>query len=228
VTTELPFVLVQHPDEQWWPVGVEEALIAVNASLPQSFPFSVPGYHRAQSGPNRINLPPGMKQPDLPPVFYHELLRERGMDYHRWWSFYLYNPGPPILKGEGRHEADWECVQIAYTPHDHQPQAVSLSQHHGSGLRFWWSCEPRDNKIVIYDALGSHAKYFTPGFHGEGPDVCGHGREIMQAEVRELRQQPWFNWDGNWGNSTGVGKSPVSPGRQRRRAHLFMSGSYTS
>ena len=79
------------------------------------------------------------------------------------------------------------------------------------------------NRPVIYVARDSHAMFFAPGRHNL--DTCdGKGKRLTDYEVREFG--PWHSWPGRWGNSTGEGRSPESPGCQGIRwkaPHLFHS-----
>jgi len=69
---------------------------------------------------------------------------------------------------------------------------------------------------VIYVALGSHANFFTPGDRGQ--DVAnGRGKKLADIEWRPFGG--WAAWPGIWGNSTGPGRSPESPGAQGERWH---------
>jgi hypothetical protein len=50
----------------------------------------------------------------------------------------------------------------------------------------------------------------------------GRDKRLDDIEWRDFGV--WATWAGMWGNSTGAGRSPDSPGRQRERwelAHIF-------
>ena len=68
---------------------------------------------------------------------------------------------------------------------------------------------------VIYVAEGSHANYFTPGVRGEDW-ADGAGQYLDDVEWRSF-DDVWATWEGRWGASTGIGKSPESPGMQHER-----------
>jgi hypothetical protein len=170
----------------------------------------------------RMNFadPPQLKDPTGPVVGYHRALRAANLWWHQYWLWYLYNPWS--IAGVGRHEGDWEFVQIACTDKaGDKPVLMTASQHHNGEKREFWRCELEDGRPVIYVALGSHANYFTPGDRGE--DVAdGRGKKLVDVEWREFG--PWATWTGLWGNSTGAGRSPQSPGSQRERwdlPHVF-------
>lgn len=210
-------VFVFDSREKWFPVAVEESLRIVLGHDP---PW--------RAGP--LNFPPDMRQPDLPPVGYCRVVAGGGLFWVQHWLWYLYNPGPPILYGVGRHEGDWEFVQVAHADVElTRPVLVTGSQHHTGGKREAWACEltPTEKRPKIYVALGSHANFFAPGTQGDGTDRCdGHGQILSEVEWRPFGA--WASWPGRWGNSTGEGKSPQSPGNQGVRwkaPHLYHSSS---
>jgi hypothetical protein len=205
--------------ETWFPVGVEDSLDLfkyrwVHATWQKYDGRSV----------DRINLPADMFQPALPLVVYHRIVPGGGLDWHQYWLWYLYNPW--AVGGLGKHEGDWEFVQIGMTPEPYvEPILMTCSQHHNGGKREYWAVETVDNRPVVYVALGSHANYFAIGRQGGGIDLCdGEGLEMSNYEIRDFGK--WACWPGRWGNSTGEGKSPESPGHQTMRwkcPHVYHS-----
>jgi hypothetical protein len=202
--------------ENWFPVGVPESLEAVRAR------------GSIEQDPISLDFPADMRQPKLPAVGYHRTQHGGGLHWHQFWLWYLYNPGPRLLHGVGRHEGDWEFVQLGCVDAEgDQPVLVTASQHKTGGRREAWACELKDGRPIIYVALGSHANYFAPGTQGGGQDQCdARGRRLEHVLWR--RFGPWGRYGGRWGNSTGAGRSPQSPGRQGDRCdrpHLFHSTS---
>jgi len=63
------------------------------------------------------------------------------------------------------HEGDWELVSVEVGA-DGSPSAVAASQHTLGVWRPWPNVRKRGTHPVVYSALGSHAVYFLPGFHG--------------------------------------------------------------
>jgi hypothetical protein len=169
----------------------------------------------------RMNLPPEPKKgeaalPDeLRKVGYRRVMAGAGLKWVQYWLWYLYNPKRVFVTGE--HEGDWEFVQVGYA--GELPVCVTCSQHHSGGSRMWWDVELRDGRPVIYPALGSHANYFKPV--EQVPEIGdtgdGEGEVLDSIEWRSFG--PWAKWGGRWGNSTGEGKSPQSPGSQGDRWH---------
>lgn len=210
-------IFVFDSKEKWGPVGVEESLNATGAKVPLSLPIE--GVSQRVASADRIDFPADMKQPDLPAVVYTRKVKGGGLVWEQFWLWYLYNPKQ--YAGVGCHEGDWEFVQIGYG--GDQPILMTCSQHHTGGKREFWMVEKRSNRPVVYVARDSHANYFEPVKTLE--DVCdGRGRVLIEYAVRDFG--PWASWPGRWGNSTGEGRSPESPGRQRQRwnsPHLYHS-----
>ena len=174
----------------------------------------------------RMDFPATMKDPaGTPVVGYHRVVREANLWWHQYWLWYLYNPWSFAGTGVGRHEGDWEFVQLACTDRKgDKPVLATASQHRGGQKREFWRCETEGGRPVIYVALGSHANFFTPG--DRGADVAdGRGRKLTDVGWRAFGE--WATWPGRWGNSTGAGQSPESPGCQGERwhaPHMFHAG----
>jgi hypothetical protein len=155
-------------------------------------------------------------------VGYRRVARGGGFTWVQYWLWYLYNPKRIFVTGE--HEGDWEFVQVGYA--GDQAFCVAASQHKSGGSRMWWDCERRDGHPVIYVALGSHANYFQPvdQLPEIGDDGDGAGATLGDIEWRDFGD--WATWPGRWGNSTGEGRSPQSPGCQGERwnaPHRYLS-----
>lgn len=188
--------------ERWFPVGVEESL------APFGYKWGKDGFN-ARGG--RLNFPADMKPAKLPYVGYKRVVKGAPLDWHQYWLWYLYNPKDYL--GHGRHEGDWEFVQIGVARET--PILMTLSAHQGGNKREYWNVEVRDERPVVYVARDSHANYFVPGRQGVEDECDGRGMIAHRIEWREFG--PWAAWDGRWGNSTGLGQSPQSPGQQVRR-----------
>lgn len=189
------------------PSPVEESIGIVNAGL-------------VLSDPLKLDWPTPIKQPVLPNVAYYRVHLGQTLNWHQWWLWWLDNPGPDIQLGVGRHEGDWEFVQIAATK-DHQPILVSASQHKWGGKREYWACERDGRRPVFYVGLGSHAMFFQPG--SSGVDECnGRGLRIEQSEFRMFGD--WAHYEGRWGNSASSPQSPGKQGDRWHRPHLYHSG----
>jgi hypothetical protein len=215
-------IFIFDSDEKWFPVGVEESLAATKPIfLGPNGPIDGPAdAAKLDDNCTRLNFPNDMRQPDLPPVGYHRALKAAGLYWHQFWLWYLYNPWS--VGGVGRHEGDWEFVQLGCTDAaGESPVLVTYSQHHTGGKREFWAVSQRDGRPLVYVAWGSHANYLAPLQTLE--DHCdANGTVLTDVEWRDFGR--WASWKGRWGNSTGEGKSPESPGRQEVRwltPHLF-------
>ena len=166
----------------------------------------------------RMDFPATMKDPGGTPVVgYHRVAKEANLWWHQYWLWYLYNPWSFAGTGVGRHEGDWEFVQLGCTDRKgDKPVLVTATQHRAGQKREFWRCETEGGRPVVYVALGSHANFFTPG--DRGADVAnGRGRKLADIEWRSFGE--WATWPGRWGNSRGAGQSPESPGCQGERWH---------
>jgi hypothetical protein len=143
-----------------------------------------------------------------------------------FWEYY----NPKHLLGFGKHEGDWELIQVGLD-HGRVPRVVTYAQHDGGAGRSWDEIEhypePGGGHPVVYVAPFSHASYFEARthWHPGGPDSPdGKGPTYLP---RVERFGPWATWPGRWGNSSGVfaklsggklgGRSPASPGAQKGR-----------
>jgi hypothetical protein len=198
--TSVDPIFIYDSREVWFPVGVEETFALFNVDI--------------RNG--TINFANDMVQPDLPPVVYKRSLKGGPLNWTQWWLWYLYNPGPPIQHGVGRHEGDWEYVQIGS---DSENVLMTCSQHHSGGKREYWTVELQDDRPVVYVNLGSHANSFTRGHHNI--DICdGKGKVLSDYEIRDFGD--WAKASGKWGNSD---NSPTQLSNRRtwKRPHIAHS-----
>ena len=64
----------------------------------------------------RMDFPATMKDPTKTPVVgYHRVKRASNLHWHQFWLWYLDNPWSFAGSGVGRHEGDWEFVQLGCT-----------------------------------------------------------------------------------------------------------------
>ena len=167
----------------------------------------------------RMNFPPDPDEqeerlrPEFGRVGYRRELVAGGLTWIQYWLWYLYNPKQIVVAGV--HEGDWEFVQVGY--HGEAPICVTVSRHRTAGARMWWDVEIREKRPVVYVARDSHAHYFKPvenAFEWED-DADGEGEVLDDLEWKPFGS--WATWPGLWGNSTGPGRSPQSPGSQGNR-----------
>jgi hypothetical protein len=157
---------------------------------------------------------------------------EAGKAWLQYWFFYYYNP--KNLRGLGKHEGDWEMVQVHLDPSG-APDRVIYAQHEFGEARPWQEIESRDLRPIVYVAELSHASYFRRGSfpyaigrpslpfgidHALGGRTEGQPdgpEEIPTVEV--FPEQGWPLWPGRWGTGERtvfgrIGDGPGSPGNQ--------------
>jgi microsomal dipeptidase-like Zn-dependent dipeptidase len=148
-----------------------------------------------------------------------------GRTWLQYWFWLTYNP--KNLFGFGKHEGDWEMIQVGLGK-DGTPEAVTYAQHAKGDAREWSDrsitfASPERLRPVVYVAQGSHASYFEPRTHPllAGPLLIGIDHPRGEGPASEYPIAPfgrWARWPGHWGSSEraifGEGKGPPSPGNQ--------------
>ncbi len=156
---------------------------------------------------------------------YHERVYGRveedgGRTWLQYWLWCYYNP--KHLLGWGKHEGDWEVVQIGLD--GEKPDVLTYSQHSNAEARDWDKAKRQGDHPIVYVAPLSHACYFEPGAHPYvfGVDNPDDTLPPVLPKVEEFGS--WSGWTGRWGASRGVvrsgklgGRSPASPGRQGQK-----------
>lgn len=144
----------------------------------------------------------------------------------QYWLFYALDdwrnsPTKPTLWH--MHEGDWEEVSVSLDAAG-KPLEVAASQHDLGVRRVWARTQLRDGTHpVVYVALGSHANYLVPGFHGVAgiphsipprfsglpvaePDFTSAQASVTGAKIVDLSggTQPWLSFAGAWGDGSFV------------------------
>jgi hypothetical protein len=157
-------------------------------------------------------------------VYGHARADSKGRLWLQYWLFYYYNDYNLVahLIGGGRHEGDWELVQLRLGPGE-KPELAVYSQHKTAQAKPW-SATPKDgNTPRIYIARGSHANYFGTGSHFTGTwfdQADGKGPKVTPTLELVADQVPaWLHWPGHWGDTKEGflpldSRSPTSPGRR--------------
>jgi hypothetical protein len=156
---------------------------------------------------------------------YHERVYARvkndgGRTWLQYWLWCYYNP--KHLLGLGKHEGDWEVVQIGLAA-DGTPEVATYSQHEDGEARDWARVRRQGDHPIVYVAPLSHACYFEPGAHPYVLGVDNPDDSLPPVLPRLEEFGAWARWTGRWGNSTGVGggkfggRSPAGPGQQKRK-----------
>jgi hypothetical protein len=160
-------------------------------------------------------------------VVYGRRVRDRsGRTWLQYWLFFLTNGQDRGIVKTGRHEGDWELLQLRLDERG-GPQLATLTQHswaegcHAQRLR------REDGAPVVYVANGSHALYSTPRTGDrQWPDpddeADGDGRRVRPPVVEIGDGGPsWTRWPGRWGAS----EAGIVPGEQSSpRGPAFQGG----
>lgn len=154
----------------------------------------------------------------------------RGSDGRLWLQYWLFladNPQDRGILRTGRHEGDWELVQVGLGG-DGRPGALTLTQHSWEEACGWDAVRREGDRPVVAVANGSHALYRTTGTHGRPwPDpedeARGDGRTARpRVTVLGHLEPRWLAWPGRWGGSVagivpGESDSPRGPAFQPGR-----------
>jgi hypothetical protein len=160
-------------------------------------------------------------------VYGHVATDSGGATWLQYWYWYLYNDYNLLgdLFHAGRHEGDWEMVQVRLDVAQRADLAV-YAQHRDGEARTWDAVErlPGTERPVVYVARGSHAAYFSDGMHwtgvwfdhadGERPSP---DRQRLVVTGDDAAGFGWLRWPGRWGDTPKHGgiapaDSPISPG----------------
>jgi hypothetical protein len=147
---------------------------------------------------------------------YGRVVEDGGRTWLQYWFWLYYNP--KNLFGLGKHEGDWEMVQVGLGA-DGSPEVATYAQHDSGEARGWDRVErlPDDpRRPVVYVAPLSHASYFEAGTH---PYFVGIDHPYADGPASDLPVMPfgrWVRWKGRWGNSERtiarrIGNGPRSP-----------------
>ena len=124
---------------------------------------------------------------------YGRVARDGGRTWLQYWFWLYYNP--KHLFGFGKHEGDWEMIQIGLGE-DVKPEVASFAQHNSGEARPWKKgamdfAEDDPNRPVVYVAPFSHASYFKAGSQPyvlglDDPRGDGPPADLPLAELRRL------------------------------------------
>ena len=181
------------------------------------------------------------QEPGSAGTAYGRVVEGGGAHFLQYWLFY---PDNPCVLPPGRHDGDWELVQVRVDRRrgEHQATQLTLAEH-GKPVS-----EPlaAGAPIDVFVAVDSHACYFSAGARPMIPlsDVCEPTSEATARPAVALlplaaAKPDWPSWKGRWGldrgpgtllalwlhlkrtpwpltrlNKVGAGESPPSPGQQ--------------
>ena len=167
-----------------------------------------------------MHLLPGMADQ----VYGHAVRDRENALWLQYWFFYYYND--KALLGMGRHEGDWEMVQLRIGAGE-EPDVVTYAQHKRGERCAWEDVEKEQGAPVVYSARGSHASYLRRGNHATevplvGWDYNDAGGPLVRPQVNAITdtEPSWVAWPGRWGSTKVQGDvigveigddSPVGP-----------------
>lgn len=134
-------------------------------------------------------------------VYYYIRRRRRMIPFEIYWAitywfFFGYNDG--FLSQN--HQGDWEHISLTFDlekrlKHVYMAAHGSPTRYDKSSVRFI------DEHPIVYSAKGSHASYPRPGIYHFGTDHTEDGGYRWQTwlNCQPLKNQPWRNFAGAWG-----------------------------
>jgi hypothetical protein len=157
--------------------------------------------------------------------FYGRVKQDGERTWLQYWFWLYYNP--KNLFGFGKHEGDWEMIQIGLGADD-EPEVATYAQHDSGEARPWRAGDMEFSPLdplrpLVYVAPLSHAAYFEPGTH---PYLLGIDHPFRDgpaaAELPVVPFGPWAHWPGRWGSTERtiggrIGNGPHSPRWQRQK-----------
>ena len=188
-----PPVLVYDRAERWRATAVDPFLVG-------------------ESPPRLSDEPTPSRAPD---VAYGRVARDGAQRWLQYWLFFAFNGQDRGIVRTGRHEGDWEMVQLRLAA-DGRPDAATFTQHSSTAACSWDALE-HDVRggVRVYVANASHALYPRRGVHDRpfpDPNDEARGGEVVVPEVRAVTaaRPRWMRWDGRWGDS----RASFVPGEQ--------------
>jgi hypothetical protein len=125
----------------------------------------------------------------------------------QYWMFYYDNPKTYLWIGA--HEGDWEFAQVRVDAFGH-PLEAAYSQH-SDGERCNWVNVQRTplGRPIVYVAEGSHANFFSSGYHLSTSDYTSdQGEHVVPTVVNITAEPAWVQWPGQWGGSEASPRFP--------------------
>lgn len=152
-------------------------------------------------------------------MYGHWAVGSDGRTWLAYWFFYFYNDFNLVGRfvGAGRHEGDWEMIQLRLDPAAQAPDLAVYAQHRAGHSRAWSAVERVGPRPVVYPARGSHASYFTPGPHWTGAwlDHADGRRPAPDLTLNIVDAADpgyaWITWPGMWGDTTPPAQPPPPP-----------------
>jgi hypothetical protein len=142
-------------------------------------------------------------------VVYGREAIDGGEHWLQFWLFYPYNEQDRGILRTGRHEGDWEFLQVRLGETG-RPDAATFAQHSWAEACSYGEIEVVETDgagiPVVYVANGSHASYVHEGtadrpWPDPNDEADGHGPEVRPDLVRIDDSTPWIRDPEPWGSS---------------------------
>lgn len=144
---------------------------------------------------------------DREPVVYGRSVRRRDGRWLQYWLFYAFNPQDRGVLRTGRHEGDWELVQLRLDAQGLPERAVLRAHTWAQGCDWDELVRSRSGAPVVFVANGSHANYSRSGVHDRpwpdpNDEADGRGRALRPPVEPIGDATPrWIGRPGRFGNS---------------------------
>ena len=156
-------------------------------------------------------------------VYGHARRDTQGRLWLQYWLFYYYNDFQllgPLLSG-GKHEGDWELVQLRLNAAE-QPEQVVYSQHTHSESKAWNDVKKAGNDAARLRRARLARELLRP--RARTGRACGG--TTPTARARRSRPTldvvedatPWMLWPGRWGDTKATSSPLDSRARTARAA----------
>ena len=141
-------------------------------------------------------------------------VRDGGRLWLQYWLFYPDNPQDRGIVRSGRHEGDWEMLQVGLDATE-RPRVVTFAQHAWRQGCDWGQVVRDGAAPVAYVAHASHATYPRRGTHDRpwpdpNDETPGDGRRLSPPVTVIAEEHPrWVASRARWGASRAAWWSPA-------------------
>ncbi len=155
----------------------------------------------------------GARAQQAPPRVYGHAIRDGGRLWLQYWFFYPDNPQDRGIVRSGRHEGDWEMLQVGLGAGE-RPPVVTFAQHSWRQGCGWDDVAHHGAAPVAFVAHASHATYPRRGRQDRpwpDPDdeVRGDGLRVRPPlSVLRDDRPAWVASRMLWGSSRAAWWSP--------------------
>ncbi len=149
-----------------------------------------------------------------PARVYGHAVRQQGRLWLQYWFFYPDNPQDRGIVRSGRHEGDWEMLQVGLDASD-RPQLVTFAQHAWRQGCAWSEVARAGAAPIGYVAHASHATYPRRGTHDRplpdpNDEARGDGLRVRpRVQVIGDSAPAWVASPMRWGASRARWWSPA-------------------